>query len=440
MLININGVATNTTTGARDVQTVTRIQDLSDVSIPTTPSEGQLLIWNGTVFNWQNSDTVNADFTVTGELTPYTLRANVDTDNAFTFRTTWENYGVTDYDLTTTLKTFRDDGNGQLAVHTWFTQAGNPWYRYVAVDTGGGDDGSHNSRLVLYGDEPEITGSAGTVTLYSNHIHTNAPLKLSSSEFAGYEGEVLLTIYSDPGNGVFNAMTYKTPAGNPLLRILTQDTGSGDDGSQETQLSLLGSAGRISANNELSISSDLILFSGTDINTSIDNNIELNCNNNFTVNSGNSVSISNGSNEISLTGSPKFITSVEYTQQSSEMGIVRRNSDGGSTVEPNSQIQQTYTVISEDGSVENTVGSFIATYQDNSTNNKFAMVVNDSTGDERNAVEVHETYTRSQQPFAFPQFDQTEINSMTPDSGWVVYNTTTDKLQVYAAGSWTDLH
>jgi len=107
MLININGVATNTTTGARDVQTVTRIQDLSDVSIPTTPSEGQLLIWNGSVFNWQNSDTVNADFTVTGNLIPYTLRANADTNNAFTFRTTWENYGVTDYDLSTTLITLK---------------------------------------------------------------------------------------------------------------------------------------------------------------------------------------------------------------------------------------------------------------------------------------------------------------------------------------------
>ena len=73
MLININASAINTTSTAADVQTVTKIQDLSDVDIPNPLDNGNLLIWNGSTMNWENSNTVDNDLTVTGNMIPYTL-------------------------------------------------------------------------------------------------------------------------------------------------------------------------------------------------------------------------------------------------------------------------------------------------------------------------------------------------------------------------------
>ncbi len=50
-----------------------------------------------------------------------------------------------------------------------------------------------------------------------------------------------------------------------------------------------------------------------------------------------------------------------------------------------------------------------------------------------NNVEVGETVL-------FPSLTTTERNALTASNGMVVYNETTNKLQVYAGGSWTDLH
>ena len=50
-----------------------------------------------------------------------------------------------------------------------------------------------------------------------------------------------------------------------------------------------------------------------------------------------------------------------------------------------------------------------------------------------NNVEVGETVL-------FPSLTTTERNALTASNGMVVYNETTNKLQVYAGGSWPDLH
>ena len=50
-----------------------------------------------------------------------------------------------------------------------------------------------------------------------------------------------------------------------------------------------------------------------------------------------------------------------------------------------------------------------------------------------NNVEVGETVL-------FPSLTTTERNALTASNGMVVYNETTNKLQAYAGGSWTDLH
>ena len=50
-----------------------------------------------------------------------------------------------------------------------------------------------------------------------------------------------------------------------------------------------------------------------------------------------------------------------------------------------------------------------------------------------NNIEVGETVL-------FPSLTPTERNALSASNGMVVYNETTNKLQVYAGGSWTDLH
>jgi hypothetical protein len=469
MLININGVATNTTTGARDVQTVTRIQDLSDVSIPTTPSEGQLLIWNGSVFNWQNSDTVNADFTVTGNLIPYTLRANADTNNAFTFRTTWENYGVTDYDLSTTLITFKDLSSNRLGVNQWRTENEKQWYLYEAIDTGGGDDGSHISKLTLQGNGgAEITSSSGLLTVNPAVLLANAStgnaLKFShmweNYGTTDYDVTTRFVQYADPGNSHIVVQRWQTPQSNTFITVNVGDTGGGDNGTHLTEFNMQGDESAIKitdiGNNYAPLridASELHIKSWGGISE-----IQSEGNLSFSTLSGGSLRFNhessgsyiqltdnieiNNSNghSIVLSNQPKMLTRSGHLNSGSEISLYRWNNSGSSALESGSQLALNFNMLSEDQTTEAYVGQFQVIYDSPSGGNIFNIAVNDTLNNQANAVEVRETHTKSQQPIAFPQFNQTDINAMSPANGWVVYNTTTDKLQVYAGGTWVDLH
>ena len=75
MLININGTATNTTATASDVQAVTRIQDLYDVSIPNALADGQLLIYDTGINNWINGTEI-VDLTLSNLLTSQDINVN----------------------------------------------------------------------------------------------------------------------------------------------------------------------------------------------------------------------------------------------------------------------------------------------------------------------------------------------------------------------------
>ena len=395
MLININGTATNTTATASDVQAVTRIQDLYDVSIPNALADGQLLIYDTGINNWINgteivdltlsnlltsqdinvnnlltsqdinvnnlltSQDINVnnllttqDATITGQTRSHTFRADADMNNEFKFYTTWENYGVTDYDVTTSLSTFKDLSNGRLAVNRWKTEAGNIWYRFSALDTGGGDDGSHNTELELWGDAPVIKGNAGNLKVDANHIHTNSVLTMSSSEFAGYEGEMLLTIFSDSGGGVLNAVTLKTPNAYPTMRFRSEDTGGGDDNSHNSRISLFGGNQYINGigNLEIQANSDLTLISNNDLTLNAGNNLSATVANGINFNT-------DGRSKMYLGNILTFDVGVDYQQQNANVNIIRQNNTGGNVVEAGSQIQYTFNIASEDNSVDAQIGS-----------------------------------------------------------------------------------
>jgi hypothetical protein len=43
-------------------------------------------------------------------------------------------------------------------------------------------------------------------------------------------------------------------------------------------------------------------------------------------------------------------------------------------------------------------------------------------------------------PVQFPSFTTAQRDALSPSNGWVIYNSSTNKLQVRAGGSWVDLH
>ena len=496
MLININASAINTTSTAADVQTVTKIQDLSDVDIPIALDNGQLLIWNGSSMNWENSNTVENDLTVTGNMIPYTLRANPDTNNAFTLYTTWENYSTDIYDTTTRLLTFKDYASDQVNVHQWLTQEGNPWYRFQA--SGSTDDGSHSTRLALQGDGGgEIRTISGSLTLTSDSVVVSneiVPNILRANADTGnnftftttwenygtdiYDLTTKLVTYKDPGSDILALHRWLTENGNGWYTYSAIDTGGGDDGSHKTILNLGGSEAEITTNGGAFLiynnSGQMTIASGDASMALTDNanfnalnnfqveqseNIFLNANSQFEVNVGATANFNIGNNfEVYSGGSQLYMengygSNIRMSQQlemvlreasdsqSTGVVIMRHNSDGGSTLNNGSQVQYIFEFKSEDETVDNIVGAMNATYNDAGNGNRFGFNLNDvATQNEVNSVFMHETYTATVQPFQFPSFNQTEINAMSPSAGWVLFNTTDTKLQVYDGSSWVDLH
>ena len=499
MLININASAINTTSTAADVQTVTKIQDLSDVDIPAALDNGQLLIWNGSTMNWENSNTVENDLTVTGNMIPYTLRANADTNNAFAFATTWENYSTDIYDTTTRLQTWKDYGSDQVNVHQWFTQEGNPWYRFQA--TGSVDDGSHLSKLTLQGDGGgEISAPGGILRLLTDSViieNEIVPNILRSNADTGngfafnttwenygtdiYDTTTRLLTWKDYSSDQVNVHLWLTQEGNGWYRF--EAVGSVDDGSHLSKLILNGgSGGEITVNDgnlqiynnngllrlltdngdtniqldsgviSLNANNDNIQFNaGNNFTVQQSNNVEFNANNQFYVNCGGPFNVYSGGSQlymengvgsnIRMSQQLEMVLREPSASQSTGVFIMRHNSDGGSTVNDGTQIQYNLAVKSEDETVDVIVGGMTASYNDGGNGNRFSLTLNDVSGQNQvNEFEIHETYVKSQQPFAYPTFTQTEINAMSPSNGWVLYNITVEKLQVYSAGSWVDLH
>jgi hypothetical protein len=487
MLININASAINTTSTAADVQTVTKIQDLSDVDIPVALDNGQLLIWNGSTMNWENSNTVENDLTVTGNMIPYTLRANADTNNVFTLYTTWENFGVPDYDLTTTLTTFKDTGANQLAVHQWRTEGINNWYRYEAIDTGTGDDGSHISKLYLQGSAGEISAPGGSLTLTTDTVVVSneiIPNILRGNADTGnaiyfrttwenfgtdiYDLTSLLRTYKDAGADQLAVHQWLTENENGWYKF--QAIGPTDDGGHTARLTLEGGGG-----GEITVTNSPLNLYTNDASMALSDNVDftalnnfqvsdaasiylnasgtfevnvggvarINPGNNFEVYSGGSVLyMENGSgSHIRMTQQLDMTMREQSANQSTGVNIIRHNSDGGSVVNDSTQIQYNLAVKSEDETVDIIVGGMQASYNDGGAGNRFGFTLNDLSGqNEVNSVFMHESYTTSAQPFQYPSFNQTDINAMSPSNGWVLYNSDTNKLQVYAAGSWVDLH
>ena len=148
--------------------------------------------------------------------------------------------------------------------------------------------------------------------------------------------------------------------------------------------------------------------------------------------------------EVDSGSATKFIRRIDYSTASGDVADFVRinNSDGtnDSDIADGSEVKYNFYIKSADETSEQLIGGFTASTH--ATNgNQFLITMDDQaqTGAANNLT-LTETKTQTDKPLQFPSFDSGAISSMSPDNGWVLYNNTTNKLQVYANGSWVDLH
>ena len=72
------------------------------------------------------------------------------------------------------------------------------------------------------------------------------------------------------------------------------------------------------------------------------------------------------------------------------------------------------------------------------TTMKLVAQTHDYTGEV--AISINQKEATCEVPFKYQGYTTTARNALSVNNGSVIYNTTTDKLQVYAAGAWVDLH
>ena len=118
-----------------------------------------------------------------------------------------------------------------------------------------------------------------------------------------------------------------------------------------------------------------------------------------------------------------------------DLSIMNLKPDYGSNSIPDgADVKLNFQVRNDaDGSV--TLGKFSATYDSTAADRKFRM----ESADGSNAMEFFNSKTAMEGPVRFQRLSTTEINALSPEAGWVVYNNTTNKLVCYNGTSWNDL-
>jgi hypothetical protein len=107
----------------------------------------------------------------------------------------------------------------------------------------------------------------------------------------------------------------------------------------------------------------------------------------------------------------------------------------------NAEVFQSFSV-KNDADGTKPIGNFGAKYSSANSGelSEMRLIAQDHNFNEKEiGVNQRNAYTNA--PFQFVNLNQTEINALTSvGAGTVVYNGTDNKLQVYAGGSWVDLH
>ena len=114
------------------------------------------------------------------------------------------------------------------------------------------------------------------------------------------------------------------------------------------------------------------------------------------------------------------------------------NDYGTNTVPDGTQL--TYSFKVKDSTIgEDFIGRLAFQYDTGGNHAAHTRITNATGSNVANTTLDTNKFTSSV-PFEFPSYTTTERNALSPSNGWVLYNSTDNKLQVYAGGSWVDLH
>ena len=148
--------------------------------------------------------------------------------------------------------------------------------------------------------------------------------------------------------------------------------------------------------------------------------------------------------EVDDDSATSLIRRVDYSTTSGDVADFIRinNSDGtnDSDIADGSEVKYNFYIKSADETSSQLIGGFTASTHSTNGNQFLITMDNQAQTGSANNLTLTETVTQTDKPLQFPSFSSTDRDAMSPDNGWVLYNSTTNKLQVYADGSWVDLH
>ena len=416
-LITINGTSTNVTATGEDVvqvvQNATDISQLHDVNT-NGASEGDLLIYNSTSGNWEDSTTLTGTYTFQNTLTADgNIVPSGQNQELGSGSNRWDIWG------------------DQILVN----QIQNVGSAINIIDDIDLNDNALNNvnsinvttaKIKKISPEQFENASTPRTRFYSDWSHPAHQAALGGNDISG---EFLMGAadLSPLSSGLpFSAMGLTTPNGHDMLVYGAQ--GSADDGTHNTQMWIRGESNAIKSASEASL--------GTLKPLSIDSG-------DFTVNSTGFVTL-NGEFVVQNANKSSFVVQPDYSTVSGDaVDFVRRNAEDGtndSNIADGSEVKFNIYIQSADETSGQLIGGITGSTHSTDGNQFVFTLDNQAQTDQANSFTMTEEKVEIQQPLQFPSFSSTDRDAMSPTEGWVLFNSTTSKLQVYDGTSWVDLH
>jgi len=400
-LITINGAATNVTATGEDVvnvvQNATNLNQLSDVSTNGI-NDGDLLIYNSSSNDWENGTT---------------LSSNIDLNN--------NNINGVNTLLVGTI----ENGGNDITLNENIDMNDNSFFNI------------NTAKIKKISPDQFENANTPRTRFYSDWSHPGHQAALGGNDISGAFLMGAADLSPLGASLPFSAMGLTTPNGHDMF-ILGAAGGDNDNGSHDAQIWIRGDANSIISTSETSLADRQFLSISA-------GGMTLNCNDeDFEISNGSDL-LMNGLLKLESDNitAHSVIRRVAHDEENCTiMNFTRWNNDGGTDIDDNTKVDVQFRIADEDNADQYNaflIGGFTAVY-DTTNGNRFGLAVNDSSESGANELNVHEKYTSTNQPLQFPEFTTTERDAMSPQNGWVLYNSTTNKLQVRANGSWVDLH
>ena len=387
---------------------------------------------NASTLDMTNGLNVGGVLTTNDITAPSTTSTN-QTDAAIKIETNWVYGGAADvsaytYNFPVNFSAF----DSRFLLNSWATENGYNYARLSCIDTGTGDDGTHDAELLLHGEHNYIQSSPianrtdlNDLTVKSNdfnvasnnNIDLDAPNQINILTSKGID-------FSNPSltlEGTYHQTNVVTDTGTTGLWKLSS---TGDDGNGDYLQFFQGSF--LGGDSQFRVSTSEVMLGYGTANKVV---AELSNGNFFELEQIPKIQIKK---DYDVTGADVF----QYIRKNNEDTVTPAND---SLIADGTEVKFNFLIQSADGSTEQLIGGI--TGRTHSTDgNELVFTMDNQAQDDTVNFTIAEDRIAPSMPLAFPQFTTTERDAMSPSDGWVLYNTTTNKLQVYSSGSWVDLH